>query len=313
MSEIKEILSNLGYKYKDEGKCLRMAAVYRSGDNPSSLVYYIREDKAIDFITGEIFNFEELIRRTLNLEDKNAAKTWLKTKSFNFDTLLVSDKPKIKFPKYYKLEELNNIAPDHSYWINRGISEEVLKKFKGGVWQGDGKLRGRYVFPIFKDGKEDKIVGWAGRSLDSNSKVKWKLLGEKEKWVNFGNNYNAIKESKSVKIIESTGDGISLVMSGVEDVLPLYGLTLSNEKLTFLLKLNPAEIIISLNNDKNKKQNWGNEAAQKVRIRLKRYFNEEKIKIQPPPEGDWNEFLLKHGKEKIKEFFNLVINSNKNI
>lgn len=305
MSEIKEILSNLGYKFKDEGKCLRMAALYRSGDNPTSLVYYIKENKAIDFITGEIFDIEELIRRTLKLEDKNSAKKWLQNKDFNFESIVISDKPKLKIPKYYKIEELNNLEPDHSYWINRGISTEVLEKFRGGVWKGEGKLRNRYVFPVFRDYKEDKIVGLAGRSLDKNSKLKWKLIGNKNAWTNFGNNYKSILDIKQVILVESSGDAISLVQSNLENVLPLYGIELSNEKLTCLIRLNPAKIIISLNND-SAKNNAGNIAAEKVKTRLKRYFDEQKLEIRLPNIDnckDFNEILVKYGPDKIREFF----------
>jgi hypothetical protein len=305
MSEIKEILSNLGYQLKEDNGGWRSAAIYRNGDNSTALKIF-PDGRWIDFVESSTGNFEELIKLSLGLKDIKESQSWLKNRNFDFESIILSDKPKLKIPKYYKTEELNNLEPDHSYWINRGISAEVLEKFRGGVWKGEGKLKGRYCFPIFRDSKEDKIVGWAGRSLDKNSKLKWKLIGNKNAWTNFGNNYKSILDTKQVILVESSGDAISLVQSNFKNVLLLYGIELSNEKLTYLIRLNPSKIIISLNND-SAKNNAGNIAAEKVKTRLKRYFDEQKLEIRLPNIDnckDFNEILVKYGSDKIREFFN---------
>ena len=45
----------------------------------------------------------------------------------------------------------------------------------------DGKMKDRYVFPIFD--KMDRLIGAAGRDVTNFSSIKWKLIGEKSLWV----------------------------------------------------------------------------------------------------------------------------------
>ena len=61
------------------------------------------------------------------------------------------------------------MMPHHEYWVGRGISEQTLTHFEGGVVY-EGKMKNRYVFPIF-DYKKN-LVGVSGRDLvnDPNSK-----------------------------------------------------------------------------------------------------------------------------------------------
>ena len=80
MDSVAEILENLGYKLKKHPNYFQTSALYRSGDNPSSVVIYPHDNLVIDYALGEKFSIEALIGKTLKLEDYNKIEDWLKEK-----------------------------------------------------------------------------------------------------------------------------------------------------------------------------------------------------------------------------------------
>ena len=75
------------------------------------------------------------------------AKEWLSDKTTHY-TEAPKYEVKISEQKIFDESLLDKIEKDQSYWINRGVSEETLNKFNGGVVRS-GKMKDRYVFPIF--------------------------------------------------------------------------------------------------------------------------------------------------------------------
>lgn len=299
MSEIKDILLNLGYQVTDDKDGYRMRPLYRASSNITSLKVF-NNGSFIDFSAGIRGNISELVKLTLNLKDIKDAKEWLKTKDYQ-PPEISKEEPKIKFPKYFDLSILENFKPDHTYWLKRGISKEIIEQFGGGVCN-EWKLKNRYVFPIFKDNKKNKVIGFAGRSLYPESKMKWKLLGAKKEFK-----FPIIdsKNLNSIILCESVGDSLSLIESKIDNVMTLFGIELFNEHITYLIRLNPQKIIISLNDDINKTK-AGNNAAEKIKTRLIRYFDSNKIFITTPNYAetkckDWNEVLIKYGPDKIRK------------
>ncbi len=280
--EIKDILTEIGYTLRDCGSEYRTKPLYRDSDNPNVLCIKKSNGVWFDFKTSKYGNLEELVKITLNLKDINEAKDFIKTK-FSYENVKV-EKEKLKSRKIFNKNNLNKIIDDYKYWNSRGVSSESLKVFESGVMK-EGKLKDRYVFPIFD--KMNKLIGAAGRDLTGKTPVKWKLLGEKSSWVYpFKYNRDFIKKNHSVVLVESIGDMLALWEAGVKNTIVIFGLTVSSRVKQLLISLNLKKIYISLNND-DTTSNAGNEAALKVKKDLLKYFDEDHLQIALPDQNDF--------------------------
>lgn len=300
MKEISDILQELGYQYKDCGNYYNMSAVYRGGDDPTSLCVYKDTNLVIDFVTGEKFSLESLIKKTLNIDDSKT-KEWLKGR-FNIDNLnLAYQKPKIKMIQTFDEEILKDLIPDYNYWINRGITPETAELFKGGLCLSSqsllGKLKNRQILTIYNS--QNQIVGFSGRDITGKNNIKWKHLGEKSTWVwpAYLNN-KFITESRIIILVESPADILKMWDCNIKNVICLFGTECSYAILNYLLKKNPKKILISTNNEPNN-DNIGNRAAEKVYIRLKRYFSVSQLEIKLPIKKDFGEMTC----EEINKWY----------
>jgi hypothetical protein len=300
MDNIAEILTQLGYNLKDYGQEYRARPVYRSSNNET--VLRIRKDSGywVDFKEGKGGPLRRLVKLTLGLGSDEEGSKWLKEKGFN-KIQRTRTKPVLKGPKTFSLNELSKIDPDYSYWRNRGItSTTVLRDLGSGVVRSTGKMSNRYVFPVQNAKKQ--IVGFSGRDISGKSKIKWKHLGNKQDWrypaqINFKN----IIKSKTVILVESIGDMLSLWDIGVKETVVTFGLDISLSVLNFLIRIDPDRILISFNND-SENNNAGNVAAQKAEKKLSKWFDRRQIEIQLPPEGDFNDMLINDRERLIKEW-----------
>jgi DNA primase len=177
--------------------------------------------------------------------------------------------------------------PSFNFYNKRGISNETLKDFKGGV-KTYGKLNNRFVFPIF-EGK--KIIGLAGRDLYSNSqRPKWKILGRKSNFV-YPSDLSSpeIQNTKTVILVESIGDALALYENGIKNLIVIFGLTVSKNVILFLMKSNLEKIIISTNNDADSDYNRGMEAALNIKSKLSKFFNPDTLKVKLPTRKDFGD------------------------
>jgi len=285
--DIHQILTSIGYSLKDYGKEYRTKPIYRDSDNDTVLRIYKDSGNWIDFKENISGDFTSLIKKTLKLNNDETAKEWLKEKKFTYTNIKSEyTRPQIKDTKTFDKSLLSNIDKDHTYWINRGVKEDTLSAFLGGVIKS-GKMKNRYVFPIFNS-KMD-IVGFSGRDITNLSKIKWKHLGDKSAWCYpLFLNIEDIKNKKEVYLVESIGDCLAMWDSNVKNVIVTFGLEISISILNLLLKIDPNKIFISFNNDSNK-NSAGNLAAQKAQNKLSRYFDVNQIKIKLPTKKDFGE------------------------
>lgn len=292
-----QVLTDLGYQLKDYGKEFRTKPLYRESDNDTVLRIYKDTGKWFDFkqnISGDI---NSLVKLTLKLEDMSQAQQWLKNKNFVSNNPAEINKPLIKSSKKFDTEILSRLEDNQEYWIKRGVDIETLKTFKGGVAKM-GKMKNRYVFPIFNS--KNNIIGFSGRDITNLSKIKWKHLGEKTEFVYpLFVNSEIIQEQRELILVESIGDMLSLWQAGIKNTLVTFGTSLSLAILNYCLKIDPKKIYISLNNDSNK-NNAGNIAAEKTQARLSRYFDKSQLKISLPPKKDFGEMT----KEEIVQWKN---------
>ncbi len=293
---IHQILTSMGYSLKDFGREYRTKPIYRDSDNDTVLRIYKDSGFWVDFKENISGDFNSLVKMSLKLETEEQAKVWLKNN--NFQHIVNKDeKPKMKEKKTFDKDLLLKLNKNHDYWINRGVEEQVIKEFQGGIASA-GKMKDRYVFPIFNS--KNEITGFSGRDITNKSKIKWKHLGDKSSWCYpMFLNLEQIKETKEVFLIESIGDCLSLYQAGVKNTIVTFGLEISISILNFLLKIDPNKIYISFNND-SQKNNAGNEACEKGMNKLLRYFDSRQLSIQLPTKKDFGEM----NKEEILQWKN---------
>ena len=277
---VKDILTQIGYTLRDCGKEYRTKPLYRDSDNHNVLC--IKKDTGVwfDFKENKYGKLEDLVKLTLDLKDIAEAKDFIKNK-FNYQAPKVQ-KPKLESSRPYSKDNLNRIYPEYTYWQNRGIGKDTLKVFESGVMK-DGKLKSRYVFPVFD--KLNRLIGCAGRDVSGNNPIKWKLLGQKKLWVYpFKYNRKYIAEQKKVFLVESIGDMLSLWEAGIKNTLVLFGLNVSSKVKQVLIMMNLEKIYISLNNDMN---SAGNDAAQKIYLDMLKHFDKQQLSIELPTKNDF--------------------------
>lgn len=285
--KIKDILQSHGYKIIDCGNYIQFPALWRNGDDTTSVTCYPESGLIIDWVTSEKFDVKELFARVLKLKSENEINEALK----NINIVTNNHRQEeIKQTKVFDKELLLYLQKDHDYLINRGISENTAKLFDGGVASESlkGKMRNRYVFPIFDS--KSQIVGFTGRTLN-NDKRKWIHFGNKSNWVWPGHisSKNIIK-SKCVILVESPICCLKLYDSGIKNVLCLFGTDLSLGILNYLLRANVQKVIISLNNELDSKNGGvGNEASLKIKKRLSKYFDSNNCIIFLPKAKDFGE------------------------
>lgn len=284
-----QVLTDLGYKLKDHGKEYRARPLYRDSDNDTVLKIEKNSGNWFDFKQNISGDLNSLVKLTLKLDGVDEAKQWLKNKNFISQVTSDVEKPLIKSAKSFDINILDRLENRHDYWINRNITQETISQFKGGVAHA-GKMKNRYVFPIFN--LRNNIIGFSGRDVTNISKIKWKHLGEKSDFLYpLFLNHSILEEQREVILVESVGDMLNLWQSGIKNVLVTFGTSLSLPILNHMLKLDIKKIYISLNNDSNKNM-AGNIGADKIHSRLKRYFDQRQLKIALPIKKDFGEMTM---------------------
>ena len=281
-----QVLTDLGYKLKDHGKEYRARPLYRDSDNDTVLKIEKNSGNWFDFKQNTSGDLNSLVKLTLKLDGVDEAKQWLKNKNFISQLPTNPEKPLIKSTKNFDISILDRLEGSHDYWINRNITQETISQFKGGIAKA-GKMKNRYVFPIFN--LKNNIIGFSGRDVTNISKIKWKHLGEKSDFLYpLFLNHSILQEQREVILVESVGDMLNLWQNDIKNVLVTFGTSLSLPILNQMLKLDIKKIYISLNNDSNKNM-AGNIGADKIHSRLKRYFDQRQLKIALPIKKDFGE------------------------
>ena len=283
---IVELLKKMGYVPERSGPdYLRMKAIYRNSAS-SSLSVNTKSGWFTDFVTGQSGPLIKLAMITLNINEKDA-KSFLRNEYFDNTVEAEDQESKIVQEKFFNSDFLSDLLPSFNFYNKRGISNETLKDFKGGV-KTYGKLNNRFVFPIFEG---NKIIGLAGRDLYSNSqRPKWKILGRKSNFVYPPDLASPeIQRTKTVILVESIGDALALYENGIKNFIVIFGLTVSKNVILFLMKSNLEKIIISTNNDSDSDYNRGMEAALNIKSKLSKFFNSDTLKVKLPTRKDFGD------------------------
>ena len=138
--QIRDILTEIGYSLSDQGKYYRTKPLYRDSSSHTVLSIDKSNGRWKDFRADIGGSFEDLIRLTLRLKSHGEATKWLFDKGINpSENSFEKRLPQVQQTKIFKNELLSKLIPEHSYWNNRGISNDTLSHFKGGVTE-NGKM-----------------------------------------------------------------------------------------------------------------------------------------------------------------------------
>ena len=304
IENVKDALIELGYSnMSEDSRNFRMKPIYR--DSSSNTVLSVRKDTGyfIDFSKNLSGPFEELVKLSLGLKSAEEARAWTETNvNRSSDADESKPRPKVKSPRTLNKESLLKIKHEHDYWTERGVSEEVVKIFEGGVME-EGKMKNRYVFPIFNYKKE--LIGVSGRYLEEIAEgspvPKWKHIGDKSQWkYPLYYNYDIIRSSGEVIVVESIGDMLALWDAGIKNAIVTFGIEVNLTLVNLFLKFDVSKITISFNNDSDNNR-AGNEASKKAEKKLLKYFDKDQIRVKLPPKNDFGEM----DKEEIHEWHQL--------
>jgi len=287
--DVKQVLEQLGYKLNDRGKEWRSKPLYRDSDNDTSLKINKLDGKWVDFARNESGGIEQLVEKTLGISF-GTGKNWIKKNGINassVSTLKMKEEISLDYIKFFDPELLKKLSNNTHYWNKRGIKNDTLAKFGGGLCS-TGKMAGRYVFPIFDEDK--RIRGFSGRSIYSNNEIKWKHIGKRSDW-----NYplfltrEHIEKQKECIIIESIGDGLSLWQAGIKNFIISFGLNSLEHICYLLVELDPSLITIAFNNDfvNGKTNGSGNIAARNFKKTLETFFSKDQVSIKLPELNDF--------------------------
>lgn len=289
--KILDLLRGAGCNPRNYGSYLTCNAGYRGGMDPGSVAIYLSTNTVKDFVTGNTFSLEEFLKMTLKIQSPDQIKSILNDKSVYYTDFDRND-PFNKVAKYYPKEDLSGLVNDCSYWSKRGVSEDTLKSFDGGVCLS-GKMYKRYVFPIFN--ARNKIQGFSGRDTTGKSKIKWKHIGHRNEWAYpFKFNHGIIKEKRELILVESIGDMLALWQSGIKNTGVTFGTQVGGGLLKAIIRLDPRHIIIATNNDENKA---GQKAASKMRNTLESFFDPNQIQVSHPNKNDFGDQTPEENRE----------------
>jgi hypothetical protein len=283
--DIKSFLEEHGYPVRDAGNEWSSKCLYRGGSN---------WNLSINKKTGFWFDFVQASGGPFSKLAEIIAGNKLEESQFAFSNTDFIDE--LKLPKKFDNSILDSLIKDNSYWKSRDINESIFDEFTCGIFN-DGKMAKRACTIIYGQNKE--IVGISGRALENWMKPKWKhLFKVSEVCFPLYLNLEIIKQKQEVILVESLGNLFSLWSAGIKNVICIFGTRLHGKVLTSLLSLNLKSIKICLDND-SLKNNVGNEAAEKIKVKLSNFFDENVVKIIFPPENDWNDRLVKLGGQSI--------------
>lgn len=303
MTDIKEMLYELGYSNISEyPREYRTRPIYRESDNNTVLRIDKSTGRFVDFAENISGSLEDLVQLSLKMKSVDEAKKWVSSKGGgDIQAKLLVAKPEIKSPKIFKKNCLQKLVHNHIYWIDKGISEATISQFKGGVI-ADGKMKNRYVFPVFDS--KNRLVGVSGRytqEIKYDNIPKWKHVGDKYAWkYPLFLNHEIIRDEKSAFLVESIGDMLALWEAGIKNSIVTFGLEVSPAIMGALLRFDLNRVYVSFNNDSDKNSR-GNFAAKKAKNKLLKHFDSEQVAVKLPTKNDFGDMDTKEIQLWVKE------------
>jgi hypothetical protein len=285
--EVIDVLHKIGYvSLQDFGKDWRTTPLYRASDNKTSLCINKSNGQWYDFSARDGGSLLGLVKLTMSLPTMKAAQAFIGDTSFIIEPPTKHRYELLETKKFDK-NLLFKLQKDHSYWVERGISELTVSTFQGGT-TFNGRMCYRYVFPVFNS--KDELVGFSGRRLNDNSDYpKWKHIGPKSTWCYpLKWNQDFLYDSKEAILVESIGDMLALWDAGIKNVIVTFGVDISVKIVELLLRMDAQRILIAFNNDEENNL-VGNQAAVDGKKFLLNHFDSSQVVVAIPTQKDFGE------------------------
>jgi len=176
---------------------------------------------------------------------------------------------------------------------NKGDVLEDLKRVGIITEQGKEFFSGCVIFPIID--RHGNVVHIYGRKIDSKEGKHYYLRGRHQGVFNA----NILSSYNEIILTESIIDALSVYEAGLVSTIPIYGVNgLTKDHIGLMKEYKTKEIFVLLDADEA-----GRNGSQVIKDTLESNLECERIEIINFPEGeDANSFLIKHGKEKLREY-----------
>jgi hypothetical protein len=236
--------------------------VHQDSDNPNGFCLYKNTGKWFCFTNNCHLNHNNDIETLYSLLGKECKFSCKQ----NHYTVL----PNIRQEILYDINCIDSLSKPQ-YFIDRGYSEFILKKYRVGFCDNYNKnFYNRCVVPVFND-LITKIVGFTARTIYEKCIMcdcyhqKYKpcldssYSNNTSKWINstgfvktnyLYNSWLAkLYPNKPLIITEGPGDIWKLVQNKIYNCVCVFGIMISPEQYNKILELKPSKIIVAGNND----------------------------------------------------------------
>ena len=270
-------------------------------------------DRTISFMDAVDFVCNRIIKQ--RPENLKVDPDFLSKHNFIAKSAILS-RINVNASKITRESAISSLKIPAEYYIKRGYSQEILKKYDIGYCDNINKeMFGRIVFPVYEESYKH-IIGCAGRSIHpncdkcnlyhlSNSQCptldierlrssKWynnKGFSSKSILYNYWFAKKHIEQSNIAILVEGPGDVLRLEEAGIHNSLAIFGTDLSDEQQIILESSGAMVIILLLDND---------EAGQKAMLDIeKRCSRSYKIYKLPISKKDVGEMTVQEIQNEI--------------
>lgn len=319
--EIEPLLEHFGIEYKHAGRMITMCCPIHGGDNPSAINLYPEGDNyrgnwkcrthgcekffkasIIGFIRGVVshkklnwekngdkaISFDEALKIAQefvkkDLSDISISGAERNKARFNSTIRYLSDGVKEKEVKIKRESVVKSLQIPAQYYLDRGYSVDVLKKYDVGLCFKDGKeMSHRVVVPIY-DNDYENMVGCSGRSVfEKCTKCsafhhpahvcptketawihsKWrhsKDFKSQNYLYNFWFAKKLLFETGTAIIVESPGNVWRLEENGIHNSVAIFGSSMSDRQKILLDSSGAMNLVVLTDND-----DAGRKAAEQI-------------------------------------------------
>ena len=333
--DIVEVVSR-ALPLKRTGNNFKGVCPFHNEKTPS---FVVSEQKQIFtcFGCGATGDAIEFVKRYYNLDFNEAIERLASEYGVTMEKTGYSSEP---LDEYYKInEDANRFFMEafrksgnkgYSYMANRGITDEIMDRFKLGYADGEwdslykyllskghdkkkmihlgliseskgkcyDKFRNRVMFPIINT--SDKVIGFGGRAIDPNDNPKYLNSPESKVFLKKNHLYglnlarNSVGEQGFIILVEGYMDTIGLYQGGITNVSASLGTALTDNQARLIKRFTP-NVVLSYDAD---------QAGINAALRGMEVLRGEglKVKVMHVTDGkDPDEFIKKEGREAFLE------------
>lgn len=300
--DVELVIDSLGLSYDRQFDKLFLPCPVHGGDNPQGCTIFLdgqpnwvcwtrgcheeHKKNILGLIEAVLGDFNQAIMFCESLFNCNLANIKVElpknTNDRHISKLIdiFNKKPEEKMGDLTREEVISRLDIPSKYYLDRNYSENTLKKFDvGDCWAENKAMSGRATVPVYDVNMN--YIGVTGRSISGNSKAKWKHHGIKTSNYFYGmpQAIKSINETGDIILVEGPGDVWRMHEAGFENVLGLFGSSLSDSQLLVLESIFCTRLIIMTDND-----DAGENAYRQIKKLCSRLFN-----IVRPDIGEYND------------------------